>query len=139
MNAETPEEKEVSELKRSDSMLASFRFAINGLMYVVSTQRNFRVHIVAAIAALSLGFTVGCSTLEFAVVVLTMGLVLVAEVANTVAETIVDLASPEYHDLARIAKDSVAGGVLIAAMTSIAVGCIIFGPPLTKLLMKTVS
>lgn len=136
---ENSEHNKVGAARRAETFLASLRFATDGLVHVVTTQRNFRVHLVAAIAALSLGFTLGCSTIEFAVLVLTMGLVLVAEVANTVAETIVDLTSPEYHDLARIAKDAAAGGVLIAAITSVFVGCILFGPPLTKLLMKTVG
>lgn len=71
-----------------------------------------------------------CSRIEVAVLVLTMGMVLVAEIANTVAETIVDLASPDYHKLAGIAKDVAAGGVLVAALCSVVVGLIILGPPL---------
>ena len=125
--------------KRSETLIASFGYALAGVMHVVGTQRNFRVHVVAAIAALSLAFTFDCSSIEFAVLVLTIGVVLVAEVANTVAETIVDLASPEYHDLARIAKDAAAGGVLLAAATSVAVGCIILGPPFVELVSKTLG
>jgi diacylglycerol kinase (ATP) len=67
---------------------------------------------------------------SWALLVLTIGSVLTAEVFNTAAELLVDLASPDYHPLAKRVKDLAAGAVLIAALVSILVGLLILGPPL---------
>ncbi len=123
---------------RATTLLGSFRCAMTGLVHVFATERNARIHGVIAIVVVCMAATLGCSRIEFAIVTLTMGFVLVAEIANTAAETIVDLVSPEYHDLARIAKDVAAGGVLLAAFTSIIVGLIIMGPPLWALIGRTI-
>ncbi|MFK7821801.1 MAG: diacylglycerol kinase family protein [Planctomycetaceae bacterium] len=124
---------------RATTLVASFRCAFDGLKHVIRTERNARIHVVVALAVAAMSFTLGCSALEFAVLILAVGLVVVAEIANTVAETIVDLASPDYHELARISKDVAAGGVLIAAMTSIVIGLIIMGPPLWAFFEKATA
>jgi len=67
--------------------------------------------------------------------VLTIGVVLVSEMLNTVAETLVDLVSPGYHPLAKVVKDVTAGAVLLAAIISIAVGLLVLGPPLWERLV----
>jgi diacylglycerol kinase len=110
--------------------LRSFRFAAAGLRYLVRTQPNFRVHLIAvSLVAILAGF-LRVTALELAVLLLAIGLVLVAEAFNTVAEAIVDLASPTYHPLARIAKDAAAAGVLMAAIVAALVGLVLLGPPL---------
>jgi diacylglycerol kinase len=121
---------------RATTLIGSFRCAIDGMKHVFRHERNARIHAVMAIAVVAMAFTLGCSPLEFAVLILTVGLVIVAEIANTVAETIVDLASPDYHDLARISKDVAAGGVLFASIIAIAIGLIVMGPKLWQFTTK---
>lgn len=115
---------------RAKSLRESFSFALAGLRYVIRTQRNARVHLLIAAAVVVLGLFLGVSAVEWAILALAMGLVLAGEMGNTVVETVVDLASPEFHELARVAKDVAASTVLVTALTAVAVGLFILGPPL---------
>ncbi len=108
----------------------SFRYALAGLLYLARTQPNFRVHLVAAVAALGAGAVLQISSIETAALLLTIGLVLVTEALNTAIEAVVDLASPGPHPLARIAKDAAAAAVLIAALIAVLVGLTVLGPRL---------
>ena len=112
------------------SILRSFRFAFSGLGYLFRTQRNARIHVVIGAAACAVGAWVGISRVEWAVTIFTIALVLILEGLNTAIEAAIDLASPDLHPLAKIAKDLAAGMVLIAAMASVGVGLLILGPPL---------
>ena len=114
--------------------LRSFGFAGAGLVYLVRTQPNFRIHVVATVAVIGAAIGVGSTLLEIAVLVLAIGLVLVGEALNSAVEAVVDLASPVVHPLAKIAKDTAAAGVLIAAAISAVVGCLVLGPRLLALL-----
>jgi len=114
---------------RSD-LLTSFKCAFSGVWHVVRTQRNARIHLSVALAVIVLGLWLGLSRTEWAIIALTIGMVLAAESFNTVAEAAVDLATAEYHPLAKIAKDASAGAVLLTAMTAVIVGMLILGPPL---------
>ena len=116
------------------SLLKSFANAGNGVAYTVRTQRNARIHLAATVVvvALSLGF--GITALEWTAILLAIGLVWTAELLNTAIESVVDLVSPDEHELARISKDVASGGVLIAAIVALAVGMIVFGPRLWGLI-----
>ena len=113
-------------------ILRSFGFAAQGIAYLFRTQPNFWVHTLAA--GLVVVFTVwlGTTPAETGVLFLAIGLVLAAEAFNSAVEAIVDLASPEYHPLARTAKDTAAGGVLIAAVAAALVGLVVLGPRLLQ-------
>ncbi len=111
---------------RAHSLLLSFRYALAGLGWLVRTQRNARIHLVIALVAVAIGAWLGLSGPEWAVLLLTIGLVLAAEAFNTALEAAVDLASPEWHALARIAKDVSAGGVLVLALAAVGVGVALF-------------
>ena len=111
---------------RAHSLLLSFRYALAGLGWLVRTQRNARIHLIIALVAVALGAWLGLSGPEWAVLLLTIGLVLAAEAFNTALEAAVDLASPEWHALARIAKDVSAGGVLVLALAAVGVGVALF-------------
>ncbi len=115
---------------RSRNVLESFRFAFSGLWYALRTQRNTRIHLTIAAAVIALGLWLNLSSVQWAVLTLTIGSVLVSEMLNTVAETLVDLVSPGYHPLARTVKDVTAGAVLLAAVVSVIVGLLVLGPPL---------
>ena len=113
--------------------IASFKFAFSGLWYALRTQRNARIHVGFAILAILMGMVLRISTVEFALVFVAIASVFIAEMFNTVIEICIDLASPDYHPLAKIAKDVAAGAVLLSAMLSIVIGLYIFIPHLWKL------
>jgi diacylglycerol kinase (ATP) len=115
-------------------VLQSFGFARAGIVTLIQTQPNARVHIALGALAAWLAYVLGLSPLECAVLALTMGLVLVSEAINSAIETVVDLASPAIHPLARQAKDVAAGAVLLSAVTAMVVGLVLFGPRLLLLL-----
>jgi diacylglycerol kinase len=115
---------------RSRNFLESFRFACSGLWYALRTQRSTRIHLTVAAAVVALGLWLNLSYIQWAVLTLTIGFVLVSEMLNTVAETLVDLTSPDYHPLAKVVKDVTAGAVLLAAIISVIVGLLVLGPPL---------
>lgn len=112
----------------------AFRCAADGVVCAVTSQRNFRIHIVVAVAALALAVVLGLDAPSVAVVALCVALVMAAECVNTAVEAVVDLVSPEYHELARRAKDCAAGAVLICAAGSVVAGVLLFAPPLLALL-----
>ncbi|GCE17348.1 diacylglycerol kinase family protein [Dictyobacter kobayashii] len=115
--------------------LAGFGFAFQGLWYAIRTQRNVRVHLTMTLLAILLGIALHISAVEFALVFIAISGVFIAEMINTAIELCVDLASPAYHPLAKIAKDVAAGAVLVNAILSIIIGLFIFGPHLWALLI----
>jgi diacylglycerol kinase len=114
------------------NLLTSFRYAFTGLGYLLRTQRNARIHVSISLVIVALGLWLGLSTTQWAVIALTIGVVLMAESFNTVVEVMVDLVTEEYHPLAKIAKDAAAGAVLLLAMVAVVIGLLILGPPLWR-------
>lgn len=110
--------------------LQSFRCAFGGIGYTLRTQRNAQIHLGSALGIFTLGLFLRLSLLEWAVIVLTMGFVLAAEMMNTVAEAAMDYLTTEFHPQVKIVKDVAAGAVLIAALTAVMVGLLILGPRL---------
>ena len=113
--------------------IAGFGFAFSGLWYALRTQRNARVHAALAALAILLGILLHISNVEFALIFVAITSVYIAEMFNTVFELCVDLASPEYHPLAKIAKDVAAGAVLLNAMLAIVIALFVYGPHLWAL------
>lgn len=116
--------------------VASFGYAFAGLWYVLRTQVNMRVHMVIALLAILMGIVLHISAVEFAIIFVTITTVFVAEMFNTVFELCVDLASPAYHPLAKIAKDVAAGAVLLSAMLAVVIGVFVFGPHVWVLMQR---
>ena len=112
----------------------SFKYAINGIVYTLSTQQNILIHLIATLAVVIASFIFRLSNIEWAVIVLTVSSVWIAELFNTAFEKTVDLITNDHHPLAKIAKDVAAGAVLISAICSIIVGLLIFLPKLIPLL-----
>ena len=110
----------------------SFCFAGQGVWHVVRTQRNMRVHLLAASAAVAAGLVLRISAVDWACVLSAIGLVLTAEALNTVVEALVDLWTDEFHPLAKIAKDTAAGAVLISSAAAVGVGIAVFLPRLVS-------
>jgi diacylglycerol kinase len=115
---------------RIDKFLQSFVFAWQGIVYAFRSQRNFRVHTAIALGAVAVGLGVGLDATRWAIIAVTTGLVFSAELVNTALEAAVDLATDDMKPLAKVAKDAAAGAVLLAAVSAVAVGVFILGPPL---------
>ncbi|MBC8334917.1 MAG: diacylglycerol kinase family protein [Anaerolineales bacterium] len=112
------------------SRLHSFGHAFNGWSYVLRTQPNTWIHATITALVLILAFWLQLSLQDWAVLLLTIMVVWAAEFFNTAIESMVDLASPGEHPLAKISKDAGAAAVLITALISILIGLLILGPPL---------
>jgi diacylglycerol kinase (ATP) len=121
---------------RAATLLISFRYAFAGIGYLLWTQRNAKIHTAIGVIAVALGFVLRIERGEWLALVLTIVLVLAAEGVNTAVEAAVDLASPAYHPLAKIAKDVAAGTVLLTAIGAVIVGLILFLPHLLPLITK---
>jgi diacylglycerol kinase len=116
----------------------AFGFAFAGLAYLFRTQRNARIHALFAAAAIAVGAWLRIPLVSWAILVLTIVLVIVLEGLNTAIEAVVDLASPQYSELAKIAKDVAAAMVLLAAMGAVIIGLLILGPPLCARLFHAI-
>jgi diacylglycerol kinase len=110
------------------AFVASFGYAFAGLWYVLRTQRNARFHAAVALMAITAGIVLHISAVEFAITFIAISGVFIAEMFNTALEAGVDLASPQMHPLAKIAKDVAAGAVLVNALLAVIIGLCIFGP-----------
>ena len=108
------------------SLIRSFLFALEGISYLIRTQRNARIELAVGLVVLIVAVWVRVTAVEWAVLALTTAVVLALEALNTALELAVTLASPEPHPLAKAAKDVSAAMVLIAAIGSVLVGVAIF-------------
>jgi diacylglycerol kinase len=108
----------------------SFRDAFRGIGSVVGSQRNARIQYAVGIVTVIAAGVFRLPPRDWAVLALTIAVVLAAEAVNTALEAVVDMISPEFSERARIAKDAAAGAVLLAALGAVAVGLLILGPPL---------
>lgn len=108
----------------------SFGYAFEGWWYVLRTQPNAWIHGVVSVAVFALSFWLGLPARDWAIILLTIMSVWMAEFLNTSIEAVVDLSSPEHHPLAKAAKDIAAAAVLVGALGAVLIGLLILGPPL---------
>jgi len=111
---------------RPPSLLESFNVAFEGIIHVLRTQRNMRLHFLIAVGVLIAALSFDVSRLELVVLLLAIAFVLIAEMVNTAIEAAVDVASTAFDPMAKLAKDIAAGAVLIAAINAVAVGYLVF-------------
>ena len=121
---------------KSPSLLASFRFAFEGIGYAFRTQRNFKIHCLVTVCVAIAGLALQVSLEQWVLLALAVGLVFQAELANTAIESITDRASPEHHPLAKVTKDCAAAGVMVSALVAAIVGALILGPRILALLTR---
>jgi len=125
---------------RSKSLLESFYHAYSGVISGFESQRNLRIHVVAAFAAIVLGIVLKIEPYGWIALSLAIGLVLTVEFANTALEHVVDLATENtYHPAAKAAKDTAAGAVLVASLTALVTGVFIFMPHIAKIASTALS
>jgi diacylglycerol kinase (ATP) len=108
------------------SILDSFNFAFEGIIHVLRTQRNMRIHFSAAVAVLVAAVATGVSRLELIALLLSIAFVLIAEMINTAIEGAVDVSTTSFDPNAKLSKDIAAGAVLIATVNAVAVGYLVF-------------
>ncbi len=103
--------------------LKNVSYAAQGVLYAWRTERNFRLEVLLGAVALLVTLLLKADLVP---VLLCCLVVLSLELVNTALEALVDLVSPTYHPLARVAKDAAAGAVLIASLLSLAVGAVVW-------------
>lgn len=109
-------------------LIDSFRYASYGIVEAYKGEQNLRIHTVVAVLVIICGFVFQISYVEWLICLVLIGLVLMSEFFNTAIEYVVDLASPDIHPLAKLAKDTASAGVLMMAIISAIIGLIIFVP-----------
>lgn len=111
---------------KNKNLLDSFNNALNGITYTIKSERNMKFHVFTAITVLILSLFCNLSRIEFLVVCITIGIVIICELFNTAVEVIVDVIVDVYHPKAKIIKDVAAGAVLVSAFLAILVGYFVF-------------
>jgi diacylglycerol kinase (ATP) len=113
-------------MRARPNMIESFNYAIEGVIHVLRTQRNMRIHFAAAVAVIVGAVAVGVSKIELIALLLAIAFVLVAEMINTAIEGAIDAATTSFDPMAKLAKDIAAGAVLIASVNAVAIGYLVF-------------
>ncbi|MFC7060669.1 diacylglycerol kinase [Halobacillus seohaensis] len=118
---------------RNHKKWMGLKYAVQGVKHVFQTEKNFKTHFSMSIIVIILGFFLRVSLVEWAVLFTIMALVISLEMINSSIERIMDYLSPEWHSIVGDIKDIAAGAVLLAAVSSIIIGCLIFLPKLIAL------
>jgi diacylglycerol kinase (ATP) len=112
--------------RRARSLLESFNFAVEGIIHVLRTQRNMRIHLLAAVIVLVAALATSVTKLELIALLLAIAFVFITEMINSALEQAIDVSTTSFDPLAKLAKDIAAGAVLIATLNAIAVGYLVF-------------
>ncbi|MDF2750865.1 MAG: phosphatase family protein, partial [Gaiellaceae bacterium] len=112
--------------RRPPSILESFNYAFEGIIHVLRTQRNMRIHFAVAALVLVAALASGVDRLELIALLLAIAFVLIAEMVNTAIEGAIDVATTSFDPMAKLAKDIAAGAVLIASAVAVAIGYLVF-------------
>ena len=117
---------------RTPPVFQSFNYAFEGVIHALRTQRNMRIHFAIAAAVLVLAFIYDVTRLELIALMISIAFVLIAEMVNTAVEATIDLSTPSFDPLAKVAKDMAAGAVLIASVNAVAVGYLVLADRLAR-------
>ncbi len=118
--------------KRRRGIHYSFKYAIEGILHGIIHERNLKIHSVIALIVIIVGFLFDINRYEWMFILLAIGGMFSLELMNTAIERIVDYISPQFHPLAKQAKDVAAGAVLSFACMCVILGCIIFLPKIVQ-------
>jgi len=121
-------------MKTPQRIANSFRDALIGIAAALREEKNMRIHFATLTVLFGASLYFRLNRIEWALVLLAAGLVITSEMLNSAVERAVDLAEPNFHPLAALSKQLAAGGVLVAALTSVAIGTLVFWPRLYELL-----
>lgn len=114
--------------RKKAPLYKSFFYAFEGIFTCIRKERNIKIHCVFMFLVIAAGFILHLSVTEWCICLILFGLILSLELVNTAVESVVDLVTEERKPLAKIAKDTAAGAVLISAIMAAIIGCIIFIP-----------
>lgn len=117
-------------MNKKTNLINSFRFAFEGIFFVIKNNRNMRIHILAAVLVSVAGYLFKINVFETGLVIIMIVLVIITEMLNTVVEETVNMVTKDYKIEAKIAKDVSAGAVLIASIGALVVGIFVFLPRL---------
>jgi diacylglycerol kinase len=112
----------------------NFKHAYDGFKYAILKEHNMKVHLIVAAIVMILAMISDVSKLEFLFLLLAVALVFITELINTAIEKLVDFVQPEYHEVAKIVKDTAAGAVLLASAFALVTGILVFFDPFDRLL-----
>ena len=112
--------------RRARTLLESFNFAVEGIIHVLRTLRNMRIHMLAAVIVLVAALATSVTRLELIALLLAIAFVFITEMLNSALEQAIDVSTTSFDPLAKLAKDIAAGAVLIATLNAIAVGYLVF-------------
>jgi undecaprenol kinase len=118
------EDKKMSKKPR---LVKSFQYAIEGILSVLRTERNMKIHAAAAVLVIIAGCYFRITILEWVILCMVIGGIFSLELMNTAVEKTIDLVTRDYHPLAKAAKDAAAGAVFIYTIVSVIVGILVFG------------
>ena len=121
------------------SRIRSFKHALSGWIFVIRTQQNAWIHLLATLSVVLMAAWLRLPLRDWAVLILAVAIVWTAEFLNTALEAVVDLASPERHPLGKVGKDVGAAAVLVAAVSAAILGFLILGPPLWERLSPLIK
>ncbi|OZM57738.1 hypothetical protein CIB95_05065 [Lottiidibacillus patelloidae] len=125
------------QLSNVQKFIKSFTYAVAGIKLVVKDEQNMRIHLVVSVVVFALAYILAIPKQEIIILLILVGIMLSLEAMNTAIERVVDLATPEYHPLAKQAKDAAAGAVLIFSFITIIVGLLIFLKPLLTIIFPS--
>ncbi|HVU10459.1 MAG TPA: diacylglycerol kinase family protein [Phototrophicaceae bacterium] len=114
----------------STNRLNSFGYALAGWIYMLRRQKNTRIQAVASIGILAVAFWLQIDLMGFAMLILTITMVWMAEFVNAAVEAAINLSTSDYHPMAKVGKDVASAAVLLGVVASILIGLLILGPPL---------
>ncbi len=112
--------------RRTPGIFESFNYAFEGIIHVLRTQRNLRIHFAIAVAVIVFALIVNVTKLELIALLISITFVLISEMLNSAVEAAIDIATTSFDPMAKLAKDVAAGAVLIASTNAVAVGYLVF-------------
>lgn len=118
--------------RTSHSRLSSLSFALAGWLYMLRRQKNTRIQAVASVAVLALGLWLGLGLIEWAVLILAITIVWMAEFINAAVEAAINLSTVEYHPMAKVGKDVASAAVLLGVAAAVLIGLLVLAPPLLR-------
>lgn len=120
--------------QKKQPLYRSFGYAFEGIASGIRKERNMKIHCTAIVLVVFAGIVFRITTIQWCICLLLFGLILALELVNTAIEAVVDLVTEDKKPLAKLAKDTAAGAVLIAAIMAAVIGCVIFIPQIAAFL-----
>mgnify|MGYP001131761178 FL=1 len=120
--------------QKKNPLYKSFGYAFEGIFTGIKKERNMKIHCLAMLCVVAAGFVLRISVSEWCICLILFGMILSLELVNTAMEAVVDLVTEERRPLAKLAKDTAVGAVLIAAIMAAGVGLLIFVPKVLELI-----